>query len=237
MTICEQRADKKIRFRFDELELTDEVIVKLIGSGEKSDRDYLLSLVQNILSETRIIADIRAEYRIFTNISIDEQDKSVYVGEVRFNIGNIIFPQLKKADYLVLFLCTAGCEVGRRSADALKNNDPLTGYIYDIVGNEIVERAADLMQEELKHHISGSGFNITNRYSPGYCGWNVAEQHKLFSFFPCNFCRVSLTPSALMNPVKSISGIIGLGENVKKNPYTCKICTVKDCIYRNQRES
>ncbi|MCK7538940.1 MAG: hypothetical protein MZV63_52410 [Marinilabiliales bacterium] len=47
---------------------------------------------------------------------------------------------------------------------------------------------------------------ITNRFSPGYCGWDVAEQHKLFSFFKDNFCGITLTESALMNPVKSVSG-------------------------------
>jgi hypothetical protein len=77
---------------------------------------------------------------------------------------------------------------------------------------------------------------ITNRYSPGYCDWNVGEQHKLFSFFPDNYCGIRLTPSALMDPVKSVSGIIGIGENVKRNDYTCRVCDMKDCIYRRSRE-
>jgi hypothetical protein len=81
-----------------------------------------------------------------------------------------------------------------------------------------------------------SGKKITNRYSPGYCGWDVTEQHKLFQLIPENYCGIKLTPSALMDPVKSISGIIGIGENVKNNPYTCRLCNQNDCVYRGIRE-
>lgn len=112
----------------------------------------------------------------------------------------------------------------------------MKGYIYDVVGSEIVEAAADLMQNDLQKAMISSGRKITNRYSPGYCGWDVAEQHKLFQLVPDNFCGIRLTESALMDPVKSVSGIIGIGENVKMNPYTCRLCDLKDCIYRKNRE-
>ena len=112
----------------------------------------------------------------------------------------------------------------------------LRGYIYDIVGSEIVEGATDLMQAELEKDVKASGSKITNRYSPGYCGWDVAEQHKLFQLVPDNYCGIKLTESALMNPVKSVSGIIGIGTRVKFNPYTCQMCDQKDCIYRKIKE-
>jgi len=37
-----------------------------------------------------------------------------------------------------------------------------------------------------------------------------------------------------MDPEKSVSGIIGIGENVRFNPYTCGMCDMKDCIYRKK---
>ncbi|HLP74716.1 MAG TPA: vitamin B12 dependent-methionine synthase activation domain-containing protein, partial [Bacteroidales bacterium] len=112
----------------------------------------------------------------------------------------------------------------------------LTGYIFDVAGSEIVEAATDLLQEDLRKSAEKEGLKITNRYSPGYCGWDVAEQHKLFTLLPGNYCGIKLTPSALMDPVKSVSGIIGIGKSVRNNPYTCKMCDMKDCIYRRLRE-
>ena len=70
-----------------------------------------------------------------------------------------------------------------------EEGDLLRGYVYDVIGSEVVENAADMMQEELKAEAAAHGKKITNRFSPGYCGWDVAEQHKLFSFFQGQFLR------------------------------------------------
>jgi cobalamin-dependent methionine synthase I len=134
-----------------------------------------------------------------------------------------------------VFLCTAGEEIGIRSKKAMKDGDLFAGYIYDVIGSEIAEAAADLMQNRLGTSLAPEGRKTTNRYSPGYCGWDVAEQHKLFSLVPENYCGIRLTASALMDPIKSISGFIGVGERVKNNPYTCKICDMKECIYRRKK--
>ncbi len=100
---------------------------------------------------------------------------------------------------------------------------------------EVVENAADMMHHELKAEAAVRGKKITNRFSPGYCGWDVAEQHKLFTFFRDNFCGITLTESALMNPVKSVSGLIGIGRDVKYAAYQCHVCNDKNCIYRNRK--
>jgi hypothetical protein len=64
----------------------------------------------------------------------------------------------------------------------------------------------------------------------------VADQHKLFSFFPANCCGISLTDSALMHPIKSVSGIIGLGKEVKFREYTCDLCSQVECFHRNHQQ-
>ncbi|MCU0473924.1 MAG: hypothetical protein MUC93_11280 [Bacteroidales bacterium] len=97
---------------------------------------------------------------------------------------------------------------------------------------ESQEHVSDLMQDALENEMIGAGKKITNRFSPGYCGWNVAEQKKLFKLMDDNYCGIRLTPSSLMDPVKSMSGIIGIGVNVKRNPYTCSLCDKKDCFHR-----
>jgi hypothetical protein len=61
----------------------------------------------------------------------------------------------------------------------------------------------------------------------------VKDQFKLFSLLPENFCGIRLTDSALMIPIKSVSGIIGIGENVERKNYPCEICNMKDC-YRKK---
>jgi hypothetical protein len=105
-------------------------------------------------------------------------------------------------------------------------------YLVDIAASTVVEEAADLLHTHITFVMHELGLNATNRYSPGYCNWSVAEQNKLFSFFPDEFCGVTLSDSNLMTPIKSISGIIGLGKDVEYKEYLCDHCGIKDCTHR-----
>jgi hypothetical protein len=91
---------------------------------------------------------------------------------------------------------------------------------------------ANQIHQHIKNIAGVSGMKITNRYSPGYCSWNVSEQKKLFSLLPEGCCGITLSASSLMSPIKSISGIIGMGRSVEFKEYVCEICSMKDCIFR-----
>ena len=94
----------------------------------------------------------------------------------------------------------------------------------------------DILHDYLYKMEKKNNLTLTNRYSPGYCNWDVSEQYKLFSFFPKEFCGIKLSDSALMQPIKSVSGIIGAGRQVQKREYRCGICSQKNCIMRNRRQ-
>lgn len=192
-------------------------------------------LIREVSEELMPLEEVRSEYRIFENVTSSPGDKTIEVDGVVFAVKPIIFRQIKDAEKVALFICTAGPEVGLRSRRSMKEGDLLRGYVYDVIGSEVVENAADRMQEELRLAVAVGGLKITNRFSPGYCGWDVAEQHKLFSFFPDNYSGITLTESALMNPVKSVSGLIGIGREVLYAPYQCHLCEDKNCIYRGKR--
>jgi hypothetical protein len=228
--------DEKI-FEFDFRDLKPDIarMEKLLGYDHGDPEQTIRPLIEEILTDSENISGIKAEYRIFKEPAFSDKGKNICIGEITLSVGSVIFRQLKEAQFVALFLCTAGKELSSRSHEALKAGDPLRGYIYDLIGSEVTEAAADRIQNYLTDEMKSSGMNITNRYSPGYCGWDVSEQHKLFRLFPNNHCGIMLTPSALMDPVKSVSGIIGIGSKVRRAPYSCKICDVKNCIYRNRK--
>jgi hypothetical protein len=192
-------------------------------------------LIQELSEELMPMSSIKAEYRVFNNVRLLSEDKTVEIRGVMFNVQPVIFRQIKESEDMALFICTAGPYIGEMSRRCMKDGDLLRGYVYDVIGSEVVENAADRLQQEIKRAAAEEGKNISNRFSPGYCGWDVAEQHKLFSFFKDNFCAITLNDSALMNPVKSVSGLIGIGRNVKYASYQCHICDNKNCMYRNRK--
>jgi hypothetical protein len=222
-------------FDFSDLKLNIAQIEKVMGYKDGESQEIISDLVDRILKEAETDFEIKAEYAIFQVEKFNNSEKSVEINNLVFNINKIVYGQIKRSDSIAVFLCTAGQEPGIRSRMAMKDGDLLTGYIYDVIGSEIADAVGDLMQENLRESVSSQGRKITNRYSPGYCGWDVAEQHKLFQLLPDNFCGIKLNSSALMDPEKSISGFIGIGDHVRYNEYTCGLCDMKDCIYRKVR--
>jgi hypothetical protein len=225
------------QFDFSDLNLNIAQIEKVMGYKDGESQEIISDLVGRVLKEAETDFEIKAEYAIYQVEKFNDSEKSVEINNLVFNINKIVYRQIKKSDSVAVFLCTAGKEIGIRSRTAMKEGDLLTGYVYDVIGSEIADAAGDLMQENLREVISSVGKKITNRYSPGYCGWDVAEQHKLFQLLPENFCGIKLNSSALMDPEKSISGFIGIGEHVRYNEYNCGLCDIKDCIYRKTRNN
>ncbi len=228
-------AKNTFEYNFSDLKITIGSIEKVMGYEEGKSEEIISELISTAFEELSGACRIKAEYRVVPGVQFIESDKTIKAGNITFDVKKIVYGQLKRSESLAVFLCTAGEEPGEISRRAMKEGDLLKGYTYDIIGSEIVEAAADLMQEALKNTIELEGKKITNRYSPGYCDWSVAEQHKLFSLMPGNFCGIRLTDSALMDPVKSVSGFIGIGDNVRFNKYTCNLCDSKNCIYRNRK--
>ena len=131
-----------------------------------------------------------------------------------FDLGRTILRQLSSSEAYALFICTSGVEYEAYQQQLKAQGDMLRVFIADALGR--------------------LGWKHTNRYSPGYCGWHVSEQQLLFPLFEGHTCGVRLTDSSLMLPIKSVSGIIGIGEKVRKLDYTCGLCDFEKCYKRRK---
>jgi len=156
--------------------------------------------------------------------------------ETTFNIGKIIGRQLCGSEAFAVFVATAGKEYESVQQRLKQQGDMVSTYIADALGSVIAEHCADAMERSLQESIEKLEWKHTNRFSPGYCDWNVAEQQGLFSLFPQHEpCGIRLTESSLMTPIKSVSGIIGVGKNVERKDYICGNCSLTTCYKRQRR--
>lgn len=226
---------RNYRFKFDELKINQEEISELLGFGGEEMPEPFHSYLEKAMQDAIELCDIRGSVFISENIQFHGNFSQFEIDGQVFDAGKLITRQLKAASSLVLFICTAGEGIGQRSQSLLHGDDPAKGYVYDVLGSVTVETAMDKIQEQLRDELLSYDIKISNRYSPGYCDWHVKEQHKLFSFFPEKHCGISLNSSALMHPIKSVSGVIGIGKEVKFNKYHCEMCQSTTCIYRNLR--
>ena len=224
---------REINYSLNDLTLDVEYLSAMLGFPEGDLPEPFGEYVERAIHEAESLCDIRGAFRFSENNKFSVNNNHILVDGTEFEIGKTIAKELKNASSVAFFICTVGEGISRRSQDLLRGDDPVLGYVFDLLGSMIVESAADQLQLEIKRIALFESLQITNRYSPGYCKWSVADQHKLFSFFPKNCCGIKLTESALMHPIKSVSGIIGIGADVSFREYTCNLCNQVGCIQRN----
>ncbi|MDR1097252.1 MAG: hypothetical protein LBL57_03880 [Tannerella sp.] len=209
----------------------DDVLDWLRETDRSPDNPVVSGTVQ-VFEELPSISDIHGGYAVFDDIEILRAEGKIRINNRALEPGARICGYMKNAEKLAVFICTAGEGFSRFSGKYNREGDYLKGYITDTFGSIIAEKAAGYIQESLEAGMREQGLQITNRYSPGYCNWQLTDQKQLFDLLPQNQCGISLSESCLMHPIKSVSGMIGIGKNVRKNSYACDICNSATCVYR-----
>lgn len=157
------------------------------------------------------------------------------IGGMELHTGTVITPYLLDADRYVLFIATAGQEFEQFQHEVKSSGDILQEFLLDSLGSAIAEAVVREVCSKVESHVLPLGYGVSHPYSPGYCGWHVTQQKFLFSLLPEQPCGVLLSESSLMSPIKSVSGVIAVGERIVKRKYGCELCGKIDC-YKNRNK-
>ena len=151
---------------------------------------------------------------IIAEISLSDFEE-IFDGEGRNDLPAPLQGIVKKADRLALFAATLGDPVSSMIQELFKENDPATACMLDGIASDRAERAATLLADSFLDSLLQKGaVNSEARalpYSPGYCGWHITGQKKLFAFLNPEQIDISLNASCLMSPIKSVSGVLVVG--------------------------
>lgn len=205
-----------------------------LGYGGACPPQDIQSMVKAMIETISKVCRPSFCYTIKETVTIGRSGMTV--DDINFKTGKVISSYLDEAEAIAFFIATAGLEFDNWLKDLHTQGDVWNMFLADAIGSEIAEATTRGVSDELEKEAKLNGLNISNSYSPGYCGWTVKEQQKLFSLFPSEPCGVKLTDSSLMLPIKSVSGIIGLGSQLEKKVYGCDICNMKTC-YKKRASS
>jgi hypothetical protein len=131
-------------------------------------------------------------------------------------------------------ICTAGDAIERRVSLLFEAREFPLALMLDSVGSAAVESLAEYANDLLCQAALPEGLKATNRVSPGYAGWDTAEQAALFRLCPGEPIGVTLNDACFMTPVKTISFLVGLGPDARVDHYftQCRRCWMPGCAYR-----
>lgn len=212
---------------FSSLNITIEDVCEVMGYNGNVPEYEIVSRVKELLKQASIRVEPLYNYRLVEGSFINN---SINIENVVLRIGSIISKSLKQSTQFALFVATSGETFDSWNTEIKDKNDWVDIFIADSIGTCIAEKAGEYIEIQLEKEIGI--LKHTNRFSPGYCGWSLIEQRELFSLLPNDVCGITISESCLMHPIKSISGIIGIGENVKEKVYSCQVCNKKDCFRR-----
>ena len=221
---------QQFNFSFGDLDFVPGDAEELMGFEPGESPEPFTTILSEAIVSAPGLCNIKAGYTIIGSPVFDNASKAIIAGGVIFNPGKIVYNQLKGATALALFVASAGSAISKRISELTAMGDTLQGYVFDVLGSVVAQQTVEKMTDLLEIEINKQGLGISDPYSPGYCDWSVAEQQNLFSFFPEGFCGITLSSSSLMSPIKSVSGIIGIGKDFQRKGYQCKMCSDVSCF-------
>lgn len=226
--------DTRIIDRVDEAIDRSEVLRYLGYPVGVAPNDRVAGTIDHWIDEADQLAAPRAIYLVRPVTELGRRRLRVQTGssdtEFKGAIGEFLGASLSVA----AFIATAGPALERQASELLRSNDDLGAMILSAAGAERAEAAEAVVINQLREQARAFGLAPTLPYSPGYCGMALTEQRKLFALFDDENIGVTLTSDCLMQPIKSVSGLIGLGraDDLVTLGSPCERCELKNCNMR-----
>ena len=204
-----------------------------VDEQAREEIEALYTSAMNLLSQVGAPAGIWSE---ISNADFGTVYRGEGMNEMRTPVGDI-YPQ---ATDLGLFCVTLGPKIGDEIQRRFSANDFAVASMLDSVASAAADKLAELVERHFRETLDKRGRLASEgavlRYSPGYCGWHISGQGRLFDVLEPEQIGVSLSETFLMLPLKSVSGVLIAGPaTIHDFPNTypfCSYCETQGCRSR-----
>jgi len=187
----------------------------LRAQGVPADHDVPARVEETLVQAAELYRTLARPRGMFATLSAEEA-LEVYRGEGNNADRSPLPGIIRKAEGLALFAATLGQEVSRRIESLFAEGDPALACALDAMASEQADYAAELLAAAflavLVEDEKAGPHSVVLPYSPGYCGWHVTGQRTLFARLEPGRLDITLNPSCLMSPLKSVSGLLVAGD-------------------------
>jgi hypothetical protein len=208
-----------------------EVLRMMGGAHREAIRPELIEIISRLLEESIPHLIARGVYGVWDVERLTDGELTLKgAGSFRGPIAGFLKPSKRVA----VFVVTIGSNLERIANERRLSGKPLEGYILQSIGSSDADAASDAFVDYLWQHEAGPDEGVTPPFSPGYCGMPIEQQKTLFSIVNASLVGVKLLPSMMMSPVKSISGLAGIGDaaEVVARGMPCEYCDLERCQMR-----
>jgi hypothetical protein len=188
------------------------------------------------LAEARALTAPAAAWNL-VRVKEIRHDTVILEGGARMT-GGPLAEVVAGAEELAVAVCTAGPAISERTREHQKGGRLLRGLLLDELGSWAVDSVRQQVCRRLAAEAGAAGLRVSVSLSPGESQWPLADQAVIFSLVDAGAIGVSLGPTLLMSPLKSLTLVLGRGSRPlgRESGDGCDFCVIRDrCAWRGRR--
>jgi cobalamin-dependent methionine synthase I len=192
------------------LEIPREEVLRLLKYKKETTviNQKIVGLVDRAIEEGRALAQPKAVYADYDVKQTDE--KHVFLNGISFSVlSKSAAHRLMHAKKVTFFVVTICHKLEGKIQEYVREGVLSSAAMLDAVGSAAVESVASYINALTDRRAKDTGFKTIQRFSPGYGDWDLKSQKELLHLLNASQIGISLTSSNLMQPEKSVSGVIG----------------------------
>jgi hypothetical protein len=138
------------------------------------------------------------------------------------------------AEALVVAVCTVGAAVDQKIRQLQAGKQLFQTMLLDELASGAVDQVRQQLHQKLEIRQAAQGWRLSTLLSPGESTWSMRDQRIIFKLVDASAIGVTLSNSGVMQPLKSLSMIMGTGRCAMgvEGLTNCDFCSLKDrCSY------
>lgn len=142
----------------------------------------------------------------------------------------------------VLIAVSAGKECEERARELWQESKPDEYFFLEMFGSAVVENLITIANGKICGWADAQGMVALPHYSPGYSGWDVSDQIKLWELIRLEDGRalpgeLHVMDTGMLRPKKSLLAVVGITADVAlarqfAKLVPCENCSLPACQYR-----
>ncbi|MFC2103326.1 vitamin B12 dependent-methionine synthase activation domain-containing protein [Bacteroidota bacterium] len=201
--------------------------------------EHIISLFEDAVT---VFKDKAKPVAIIKEVTVKEFN-NIFEGEKKNEDQAPLETIYPHSNYLALFALTIGVDIVDTINDFFNKKDFAAAAMLDSVASMAADKSVEVLETCLFNDLSKRNLtkndSIVLGYSPGYCGWDLSGQKKLFQHLNPGEIGITLNDSFLMSPLKSVSGVLVFADkkiHVFESSFTfCGYCKNQTCYDRLEK--
>jgi hypothetical protein len=147
-----------------------------------------------------------------------------------------------QADNAMFVVVSAGKECEEHARQLWQESKPDEYFFMEMFGSAVVEHLVTVASGRICGWADANKMAVLPHYSPGYSGWDISDQIKLWNLIRQNSARqfdgnIEVMETGMLRPKKSLLAVFGITRNLEKarrlaKLIPCENCSLPGCDYR-----